>query len=107
MASVSKVTVQELYNTATSQDDAIQGADKELQNLQSHCDTLASVWTGQAASTYHEAMNSFQDGAKQVVAKLKEMQQTMLETAKLYGATNENIISVAGKARSHTSGLGI
>jgi WXG100 family type VII secretion target len=103
---VSKVTINDLKQTAQSQESAISGADSQLSNLRGHCDSLASAWTGEAARTYQEAMNTFQDGAHQVVAKLREMQQTMVQTANMFGNTNEAIISTAKSTTSHV-GLGI
>ena len=68
---ISQVELQGLVQTASGQEQAIEGVQKDLSQIVNECDALASAWKGEAASLFQDAMNNFQEGANQVLSSLR------------------------------------
>jgi WXG100 family type VII secretion target len=101
MPAISQVELQGLVQTAQGQEQAIDGAQADLNQVVSHCQTLASAWTGEAASIYQSAMSNFNESASKVIAKLREMHELMVSTHGVFSNTNQNITATARQAGSN------
>ena len=104
MASISQVTVADLRTTAQDQESALDSATTNLQQLQGECESLRAAWQGHASSIYLGAMDTFQEEAQSVLNLLRNMQQTMLQTAAHFGTTTDNIATAASGVTSRIHG---
>ena len=75
---------------ATKVDDAASAIQGHIQNLRSEVETMMGGWRGEAASSFVQVHESFEQQATKINNALRQMHEALLATHTTYGTQESN-----------------
>lgn len=86
---------------ATRVDDAATQIQGHIANLRSEVDTMMGGWRGEAASSFMQVHNAFEEQANKINNALRQMHEALLSTHRTYGTQEstqtESMSNLAGQ----------
>lgn len=89
-----------LQRTAQNQDEAINAAQRQLEQVTNQAEALAAGWTGVASGAFQGALHSFHENGEKVVQALRGMQESMTATHSTLANTHQNTQDIANRTKS-------